>query len=298
MKKFTYRSSKFIGFLFLFLLVLFSILFFQKKESFSLEKHNIIIGDSNTRWGINDSILADYQNYSTGGETYLFALTKLKMLDKDNKIDTLMLSFNPHNIINNVWWDDSSQTPLLNRMPALYNYFSFEDHLAVMKQTPKNYGASFIKIGKSGIYNLLSLEREDKMFKFGSFIPVKGKNTNDTIFSHKVPAKICDFEVSYLKKIKKECDAKNIKLILIQPPKNNHSSRYPFYNFGEFYDIYRKDFGNVDFLDFSKMNIPEKYFWDIFHLNDKGADYFSQFLKENKIKNLLNSEYNQKAKLN
>ena len=294
MKEFTLRGLKFINILFLILITLYGYLFLQKKEKYHLDKKNIIIGDSNTRWGINDSILANYQNYSTGGETYLFALTKLKMLNKDNKIDTLLLSFNPHNIINNAWWDDSKMTPLQNRMPAFYNSFSWQDHLLLMRNMPRNYFSSFFKIGKSGIYKTLSLERESKMFKFGSFIPVPGKNSNDTVFSHKTPAKIIDFEVLYLRKILAECNKKKIKLILIQPPKNNHSNRYPNYDYQDFYNIYQKDFANIDFLDFSKMNVPEVYFWDIYHLNNLGANYFSAFLKNKKISNLLESEYNRK----
>lgn len=280
--------------LFLVLIIFYAALFIQKKETYHLTKKNIIIGDSNTRWSINDSILSNYQNYSTGGETYLFAFTKLKMLDKDNKIDTLLLSFSPHNLINNQWWDDQKMTPLQNRMPYFFNFFSAEDHWILFNKTPRNYLISLKKTGKPGIEKLLSLNREDKMFKFGSFSPVKNRNANDTIFSHKIAARINTIELSYLKKIQEECERKKIKLILIQTPKNYHSKRYHFYDFEEFYTLYKRELKNVDFLDFSKMDIPEDHFWDIYHLNNIGAQEFSSFLKNKKIKNLLSSLYNQK----
>lgn len=294
MKAFVIRFFRFIFLFGLVLAGIFCLIFLKKHETYTIKKHNIIIGDSNTRWGINDSILNNYHNFSTGGETYIFAFTKLRMLEKDNKIDTLLLSFNPHNLINNEWWDDTKTTPLQNRMPFFYNSFSYADHLVLMKTTPKNYLQSFIKTEAIEIYRLLGLNREDKMFKFGSFIPVKNKKVNDTLFSHKKQAKVSDVEILYLKKIKEECKKNNIKLILVQPPKNKNSNRYVFYDFKEFYQIYHNDFADIDFLDFSKMDISEEYFWDIFHLNDAGADYFSNFLENKKIKNLLNSDYNRK----
>lgn len=293
MKRFIIRTSKFVLYLSLIISVFYAVFFLRNSEKYHLDKSNIIIGDSNTRWGINDSILSNYQNYSTGGETYLFAYTKLKMLDRDNRIDTLLLSFNPHNLINNQWYDDSKMTSLQNRMPYFFSNFTIEDHSMLLKKMPKNYFFSLIKIGKPNLEKLLYLNREDKMFKFGSFSPVKSRNTNDTIFSKNQIAEVNETELLYLKKIKQECKLKNIKLIFIQTPKNKLTRRYVNYDFKEFYKVYQQELGDIDFLDFSKMNIRQDYFWDIYHLNDRGADYFTTFLKERKIKNLLNSKFNQ-----
>ncbi|MDO4225628.1 MAG: hypothetical protein Q4C75_07030, partial [Bergeyella zoohelcum] len=146
MKKFILKTFIFLGILTSILGVIYSYLYLKEKPKIKLSKKNIIIGDSNTRWSIDDKILSTYANYSTGGETYLFAYTKLKLLSKDNKIDTLLLSFNNHNIINNMWWNDNDGTPLDNRMPAFYQDFSLQEHWDLFSHTPKTYYKSLLKI--------------------------------------------------------------------------------------------------------------------------------------------------------
>ena len=73
MKKFIYKVSIFsllsLSIIGLFYLYLFN----QPKTTVKISKKNIIIGDSNTRWSIDDNILKSYANYSTGGEMYIFA---------------------------------------------------------------------------------------------------------------------------------------------------------------------------------------------------------------------------------
>ena len=114
MKKFIHKISIFsllsLSIIGIFYLYLFNL----PKTNVKISKKNIIIGDSNTRWAMDDNILKSYANYSTGGEMYIFAYRKLAILEKQNKIDTLLLSFNPHNIINNRWWEDGDGGRLMN----------------------------------------------------------------------------------------------------------------------------------------------------------------------------------------
>lgn len=136
MKKFICKILLFITIIVTIILGQFLYLYYKNHDNVvKINTRNIIIGDSNTRWSMDDKIIKGYSNFSTGGETYLFAETKLNILTKHNKIDTLILSFSPHNIINNMWWNDG-ETPLDNRMPAFYYDFSFENHLDLLKNTP------------------------------------------------------------------------------------------------------------------------------------------------------------------
>ena len=63
MKAFVIRFFRFIFLFGLILAGIFCLIFLKKQETYTIKKHNIIIGDSNTRWGINDSILNNYQNF-------------------------------------------------------------------------------------------------------------------------------------------------------------------------------------------------------------------------------------------
>lgn len=268
----------------------------KKNEEILLPKKNIIIGDSNTRWSISDSILANYYNYSTGGETYLFAYTKLKLFEKNNRIDTLLLSFSPHNIINNIWWDDDVQQPLRNRMPAFYQNFTFDDHKIFIKYLPKNYLASLAEIGKSETSFLFQTKGAGKSHsRFGSYLPEK-RNENEferEPYHYKTP-ELTKPETDYLEKIVKDCKTNNIHLILINPPKNYLRPDYSNYAHKEFYTYYREHLSDTDFLDFSQLPVPKNGYYDMNHVSKVGAEYFSRFLQEKGIRNLLNSKYNLK----
>lgn len=297
--------KKFVTHLILFSILILGVIFGcyafwftqKQKEVVKIPKQNIIIGDSNTRWAINDSILSEYSNFSTGGETYLFAYTKLKVLEKNNKIDTLLLSFSPHNIINNPWWNDADEMPIENRMPAFYQDYSLESHEDLLKNSPKNYILSLAKIGKTEFGSLFSRKKkkENDLFRFGSYLPSKINETQikRIPYNYKKP-KLTEIEVKYLKKIIDECNQKNIHLILIQTPKNYLRDDYKNYDHKEFYEEYYLNFKNVDFLDFSKFELPKNAYWDINHVDIVGAEFFSNFLEKESISKLLYSKYNLK----
>lgn len=293
MRKFIFKILLFCCITLSAIVLFYAYLFLKKKDEIYIPKKNIIIGDSNTRWSINDKKLASYSNYSVGGETYLFAYTKLKILDNNNKIDTLMLSFSPHNIINNMWWNDDEDQPILGRMPAFYSDFSLEDHLAMLKLIPKNYIKSLFKIGGEQIKDMI--KPKDKMLRFGFYMPTKQNEFEfrREFYKYKKP-EISNIETEYLQKIIDECQEKKIYLILIETPKNYLRNDYKNYEHKEFYDYYTAHLKNIDFLDFSKLELPQKSYYDINHVCTKGAEFFSDFLKDKGIKNLLKSEYNLK----
>lgn len=307
---------KFIIFCFLFLSVIaiwYSYLYFSKQNTIvRLVNKNIIIGDSNTKWSMNDKTISGYSNFSTGGELYLFAYNKLKIFDQHNKIDTLLLSFSPHNIINNMWWNDDEGTPLDNRMGGFYDTFSLENHLDLLINTPKSYIGSLSNIGAPIIRNLFNISSfwsspskktnstnniiiAEENIKYGSYLP---NPQNETQFKPEYwnykKLSFAKIELKYLHKIIDECKKKKIYLILIQPPKNYLRKDYKNYDFKEFYDYYDKNLNLIDFLDFSKLRLPKHAYWNIMHVDIVGAEYFSNFINKNKIKNLLHSKYNRK----
>lgn len=298
--------KKFIKNILLFSLVVIVILAIQfvysyhqgKNEIVKISTKNIIIGDSNTRWSMDDKIIKGYSNFSTGGETYLFAETKLSVLTKHNEIDTLLLYFSPHNLINNRWWNDDETIPINNRMPAFYKDFTYENHVDLLKATPKNYLKSLTKIGKEKIESLFSFKLsrdENPLFRFGFYLPNKKNETEFPIQPYVYQKPIfTEMEVKYLQKIIKECHEKNIKLILIQPPKNYLRKDYKNYEHKEFYEFYDKYLNDIDFLDFSKLKLPKYAYWDMNHVSIVGAEFFSNFIAKNGIKNLLTSQYNRK----
>lgn len=299
MKKFILKSILFISIISIILGVSYWHWFSEAKTAIKIPRHNIIIGDSNTRWSIDDKILKNYSNYSTGGELYIFAYRKLKILNEQNKIDTLMLSFSPHNIINNKWWNDKEGTPLKNRMGAFYKDFSKEEHLDFIKHVPRTYLNSLSKVGENKISSMFAPKDNSKyndMFRFGSYIPTMKNETQIPFeyYEYKEPV-ITNIETKYLNKIIEECEKSNIHLILIQPPKNYLRKDFKNYMHPQFYEYYNENYSNIDFLDFSMLKLPKHAYCDIMHVDIIGAEFFSNFLAKHKIKDLLSDpKFNKK----
>ena len=282
MKKFICKILLFIAVIITILSVQFLYLYYKNHDNVvKINTKNIIIGDSNTRWSMDDKIIKGYSNFSTGGETYLFAETKLNILTKHNKIDTLILSFSPHNIINNMWWNDNELgNPLDYRMSSFFQDFTLENHIDFINNIPKNYVNALTSIGKSKIDNIISFKsNENSLSRFGSYIPNPENETQHPIepYKYKKPI-ITNIETKYLQKIIRLCKEKKIKLILIQPPKNYLRKDYKNYDHKEFYDYYDQYLKDIDFLDFSKLELPPHAYWDINHVDIVGAKYFSNFI--------------------
>ena len=81
MKKFIYKVSIFSLLSLSIIGIFYLYLFNQPKTNVKISKKNIIIGDSNTRWAMDDNILKSYANYSTGGEMYISIHIILSTID-------------------------------------------------------------------------------------------------------------------------------------------------------------------------------------------------------------------------
>ena len=153
-----------------------------------------------------------------------------------------------------------------------------------------------MNIGKSETSFLFKTQKGGKEHsRLGSYMPEKQNETmfKPTPYEYKKP-EITEPELLYLDKIVAFCKEKSIHLILINPPKNYLRKDFKNYNHPEFYEVYHKKYSTVDFLDFSHLQLPKHAYWDMSHVDIVGAEYFSNFLQNNGIGNLLNSNYNRK----
>lgn len=296
MKKLVFKT-----FIYLTILVLINALLFfglylsRKDEIVKLPKQNIVIGDSNTRNAIDDKIVTDFKNLSQGGESYLFAYNKLKyLLQKDNKIDTLLLAFAPHNVINNNWIDGDREGNLRYRMSEYFFIYSPQDHYQLIKGNPYSYFNSLHYVGES-FYNNIQKNKQSDLKFLGGFMPnPKIQNTENYIPFPKKEAVFNKLEINYLQKIVSLCKDKNIHLIFITTPKNFRRSDFKNYDAPEFYQFYTQNYSKTDYLNFNKLPLCDSCYADINHLSYLGAEEFSTFLKKNSVKKLLQSNYNQK----
>ena len=248
------------------------------------------LGDSTGKATINPKIATRYENYSQGGEAYLFTYFKLKQLIKTQKVDTVLINFSPSNLINNEFEFASSEWR--ERYLPLVDVEGQKD---LFFANPSIYIKSWIGLGKEGVHLL-----KNNTISFGGYTP-NIKNYDENYYKPKEETHIPIYQTKYLDKIVKICKEQKIHLVFVNLPKYIHDKNYPKYNRKEFLEFYYKNYSNIDFIDISDFNFSQKwggneqdYFADIAHTSDKGGQAFSEFLSKTSLSELLKSNYNKK----
>ncbi len=90
------------------------------------DKNILILGDSNTESAINDTILDNSINLSHSADPFFYSFLKLrKILPANNHIDTVLLSFSPHNLFKNDW--TFNEKHIHSRFGQYYPLMTIED---------------------------------------------------------------------------------------------------------------------------------------------------------------------------
>lgn len=239
----------------------------HRPDSLSLpdpSKSILILGDSHTECGINDSLFSNSINLSESSESYLFSYAKLQMLTSGQEtFNTLLLSVNPRSL--------STRTSIpgvykFNSTLCLLDWNTLQDYLDEMPlymagrllrpfwQEPCLEGG-FLELSHCKLAKDIELNQ--------------GKEPNSCI-AHPL-------ELTYLKKIVQLCKKENIHLYFVNVPMYNAGH---YYNMNNFYRCIDTNFRDIRFLDYVNMALPDSCFADTGHLNRKGAEIFSRILEE------------------
>jgi len=256
---------------------------------FVLDKniHSLILGDSRTKYDLDDKIIANTCNFSNDADSYFYSYLKLKVITKNNpQITTLILSFSQHNIektIETRWL--LNDTHLNQRLKIYYVLLDRNDFLFLLKQKPKDLLANLFP----------QILYPTKLIKgkpiYGGYSEMDHNNLNDAIDKYLKESAgqeekftEASLEIKYLGKIRDYCKSNKIKLILINTPihKMLNSKQE------NLYACYKKYFQDVSFLDFSQLELPDSCFSDLVHLSPAGSNYFSHYLMKKGIENMAN----------
>lgn len=249
--------------------------------------HSLILGDSRTKYDLNDKILKNTCNLSNDADSYFYSYLKLKAIVKKNpQITTLILSFSQHNIqkiIEQRWL--LNDTHINQRLKIYYVMMDKNDFLFLLIQKPKEL---FTNLFPQILYPI-------KLFKgrdiYGGFSDMDHNNLKKDIDTYlkKIQGNEDKFtesliERKYLEKIKDYCKNNKIRLILINTPLHKTLNTKQ----DNLYAYYKKYFSDIPFLDFGKLALPDSCFSDLVHLSPTGSNYFSHYLEDKGVINLTN----------
>tara|TARA_B100000902_G_scaffold373665_1_gene401860 strand:+ start:845 stop:1753 length:909 start_codon:yes stop_codon:yes gene_type:complete len=291
MKLFLKYISRFLIFLFtVFLLIVIGNYWLIQLTpiNFPYKKNILVLGDSVSARGVNDKIFKRSVNFSSPAESYYYSYLKLKkILETKQAIDTILLSFSPHNIFDNTWF--ASQSNIQHNFCRYYPLMSSND-FSYLRLHPKSMIYSLRPIALQFLKNIFRKITRDNVLQLGKFDSTElDEVVAEELQSLEVMGDTCsrlpkDFnptniEITYLNKITQLCRQKELKLILINLPKHMELLRHKRYGMEEFKKVYNTEFNQLDYFDFSSMLMEDEMYVDLVHLNKKGSSYFSNFLE-------------------
>ncbi len=257
----------------------------------------LFLGDSNMECAINDSVILKSKNLGKSAESYYYSYLKLKkILESENSINKVFLSFSPHNIYENGWFLNESN--LQTGIGKYYPFMDNSDFNFVLSKKPKAVLTSLPRILSRVKDNLIRFVVR-KPISYGGYIDlhrnilgeVKAKLKNDEELPFfKIPEnhEISNEEIIYLKKIEQLCYKKNVNLYLINLPKRKEILNYKKYGIDNYYEYYLSNLKEIPLIDLSHIEMPDDYYGDFVHLSSKGSHCFSNFLQKNGLKSILN----------
>jgi len=267
----------------------FNIFLFKKSNLLKVNpsNHILVLGDSHTKYAINDSLIPEVINFSDDADSYYYSYLKLKAIKgKNPQIDTLLLAFSAHNIEHDteVNWLLNS-TSVKSRFRFYHNLMSASDLSSLIKLKTKDV---MINLPSILTFPLHWLRRGDKLYGGYEDLEIddlKGAIKRDSIKSARVNGsgyKYSELEIWYLDKIRTYCKQEGIQLILLSTPLYQQDR-----NQASFHKFYLSNYSETLFIDMSKFALQSDCFGDIVHLNKKGALLFSDYIKEQGLSRLL-----------
>lgn len=283
MKTFISKTLIFIGVstTLIFALFIFSNHLIDRNAKFKIAPvDNVVIGHSHSECAFNDSIINNFKNLSTSGESYFYSFQKIKKVITQNKeIKNVFVEYSNNQItanMNNWIWDDKHISSRSMYLPFLEN----EDIGLLWSKNPKGFITGSSKSFRNNTVNLLLL-RFDYSNKIGGYQWLNRFKTdslittinNNNLELNQKTDYISEKNIEYLKKIVAFCRDNRVNIFFIRSPQHIYlSSRR---NETEFIKIKNEIFEDIEFLDFNNFPIENNEFGDFGHLNYKGAEKFS-----------------------
>lgn len=230
------------------IICLFISLFFTFYKTPNTPRKKIFLGDSTSKASIDTKIAKEYENYSQGGEAYLFTYFKLKRLNETQKLDTILINFSPLNIINNEF-EKAGVSGRQRYLPIIES----EGHIDLFKNNPIIYLKSWLELGK----DFLSFYNERRI-SFGGFTANKTNGYNENYYAPKKNFSISSYQKKYLSKIVDFSKKNNIYLIFVNLPKYTEDKNYSNYNQDMFFQFYNENYSHIDFINLSSLHLQKQ----------------------------------------
>ena len=260
--------------------------------------HILILGDSHTQTGIDDSKIKNSLNVSQTAEHFLYSYNVLKLLlDNNPQIKKVILGVSFHSFSKSYdkYIHDEDKTAIM--FPRYFPVLDFKS-IKDINQVPLMHFNGIFKNSVTGLFN------NSNIYNY-SFIGTNYKsnisNLNDSTINAAIQRHYYTetgdvqnysyYQVKYLNKITELCYTKNVELIFINTPLHySYYKKIPI-NFVTNYYSTILEFGDkIRLWDFHSVDFPKDYYGDGDHLNSYGAEKLSLIISERINEKELNTK--------
>lgn len=261
-----------------------------KKTSFKIpdNKTVVIFGDSHPQCAINDEILTNSFNFAQSAAHNFYSLLQLKKILKENDhITTVVFGYSYHNLTSDDHWL-SSNSSLMYKLPKYFFLMSPSDILVLIKENAigviKTFFASYLPL----MEDLIKVKDITRNKNWGGYQYLDKNNLNINLESQPIGKdnKPNEFQftdskdLEYLREMYEISIQNGKNVILINTPifidpleENTYLEHY--------YSFANSFLSKAYLLNHASLKIPIEGYGDATHLNYKGAEYYSNYLKDN-----------------
>lgn len=258
-----------------------------KEYKNKLNAETIIIGDSQVRFAIVDTLLRSSINMGNNSETLFLSYYKIKTLLKDNKITKNIILGMGYHTFSTMYDAGYNGIQSIDVLPNYVNIIPINDIINLFENKPRYALHNFVEINEKSIRKVIQ-PGENLNFIGGYHNSSETKTANKDVIEKRVKhhfyeknqkRKISNNQVDYFEKIIKICNEYNVKLIIMRLPINlMYLNKVPM----EFINFYKGIINkyNLSLIDFEGITLENNDFLpDGDHVNQKGALMVTNFLK-------------------
>lgn len=283
---------------------------FQKKaiDNYDNQTKNVIIGDSRSMACLNPKILGhNFVNLSLGGTSSFEGFCTLKKFLEKSKIDTLIVCYGAYHFSGGEVFNERTLPFQFTSMDNVRNLERVEEKYGVTVEgrrpgtlrnvyrtllyyhAPSVFRSSFIENITQNNFNshiINSMKENSGHCLFGRADSSAEASEEIALIGLTIKEKILKINpviISYLDSMYVLSMKHNIKLIFVNPPINYSSyEKLKSIHFEDQYDDLLDDlkrrFPRMQVYN-NYFSLPDSYFGDANHLNLKGSDFFSVYVR-------------------
>ena len=237
--------------------------------------HILFMGASHIRHAIDDSRMESAINWASASERYMFTYIKLEhLLEYNQQIDTIYLEL----AATDLWEDTDYKYHTVNEQShfvvTYWPFFKLDNW-----KVYKNEKLQVLGLMIANLFSISELSQSGWWNKMGGY---EGKtaiiDTNERMeIENLILGSGHEVNYEYLHRIIKLCNEKRVKLFFIETPVFQMEQ---IYDLDYYYKAYKENFSEVELLDFSNLEIPNEFRADGSHLNNSGANFFTELIKD------------------